>query len=62
MGSTTEGSANVAGQITGDLTGQTITIDGGVTDTARGLYLTSNDNTVFKLTVTDVGTLAATAV
>ena len=62
MGSLTEGSANVASQITEDLTGQLVTIDAGVSDLTRGALITSDNGTVFKLTVTDGGTLAATSV
>lgn len=62
MGSLTEGSANVASQITEDLKGQILTIDGDLSLTTEGLILTSPDGSTFKITVTNGGTLAATAV
>ena len=62
MGSTTEGSANVAAQITADATGQIINLDGDVTDTTRGLTLTSTDGTVMKLSLTNAGAITATAI
>jgi hypothetical protein len=61
MGSTTEGSANVASQIENDAKGQVINFDGDVTDVTRGLTLTSTDGTTMKLSLTNAGAITATA-
>jgi hypothetical protein len=60
--STTEGSANVAKALAADLAGQTLNINGDVSDTAQGLTLTSNNGTVYKVTITDAGLITGTAV
>ena len=61
MGSTTEGSANVAAQITADSKGQIVNFDGDVTDVTRGITLTSTDGTTMKLSLTNAGAITATA-
>lgn len=62
MGSTTEGSQNVAEQITNDCTGQIVTFNGDATSQASGLVLTSANGTEYKLSVSDIGALTAEAV
>ena len=56
------GSRNVAQALTADLTGQTITINGDATSQDYGLYLSSANGTLYKLSVSDVGALTAEAV
>ena len=70
MGSTTKGSANVASQIGADLAGQTcditdetiLIVDASDATQTEGIYLTSDNGTQYKLSVSDVGALTAEAV
>ena len=70
MASTLKGSANVAAQISNDCAGQDVNlnddvvlnINGDAADTAQGIILASNNGTLFKLAVSDIGALTAEAV
>jgi hypothetical protein len=70
MASDIKGSANVAGQISADSAGQTlnlnddcvINVNGDAASQLQGIFIASNDGTVYKLSVSDVGALTAEAV
>ena len=70
MGSTTKGSSNVAEALGADLAGQEATltddviirVNGDASNTGEGVYLVSNNGTVYKLAVSDAGALSAEAV
>ena len=70
MGSTTKGSSNVAEALGADLAGQEATltddviirVNGDESDTTQGIYLVSNNGTVYKLSLSDAGVLSTQAV
>lgn len=65
-----KGSANVAAQIGNDLAGQTcdltddviLIVNADAATQVEGIFLTSNNGTQYKLSVSDVGALTAEAV